>query len=184
MSRPVSLYKVAFSGIDQAAGNWLLPSLARIVFAGVLLIYFWSSALTKLGGGFFGFLFPSDGAYVQMFPRVMAAVNYDSSQLSLFYYLVALVGMWAEFLLPMLIVLGLFTRLAALGMIGFILVQSLTDIYGQGADAATIGSWFDAASGTLIVDQRAFWILLLLILVVRGPGPVSLDRFVLTPRRD
>jgi putative oxidoreductase len=42
-------------------------------------------------------------------------------------------------------------------------------------DAVSIGSWFDRAPGGLILDQRAFWIFVLLVLVVRGAGPVSLD---------
>ena len=61
-------------------------------------------------------------------------------------------------------------------MIGFVVVQSLTDIVGHGADAATIGAWFDRASGALILDQRAFWVLVLLVRVFKGAGPLSLDR--------
>ena len=51
----------------------------------------------------------------------------------------------------MLIVPGLFTRLAALGMAGFVMVHCLTDIFGHSA----AGGWFDALR-MLIVDQRAF----------------------------
>ena len=40
----------------SAAAPGVLPTLSRLVFAGVLLFYFWSSALTKLGPGLFGFL--------------------------------------------------------------------------------------------------------------------------------
>ena len=61
-------------------------------------------------------------------------------------------------------------------MIGFVVVQSLTDIVGHGVDAATIGAWFDRASGALILDQRAFWVLVLLVRVFKGAGPLSLDR--------
>ena len=74
--------------------------------------------------------------------------------------------------------LGLFTRLAALGMIGFTIVQSLTDIVGHHADAATVGRWFDRASDALIMDQRAFWLMLLVTLVLMGAGPLSLDRLL------
>ena len=49
------------------------------------------------------------------------------------YGLVVTVGTYSEFLLPVLIVLGLFTRIAALGMIGFTLVQSFVDITWHGA---------------------------------------------------
>lgn len=159
----------------------LLPILARLVFALVLLMYFWNSALTKLGPGLFGWLFPGDGAYVQIFPRAMEAVSYDSGQLSAWHWGVAVLGMWAEFVLPALIVLGLLTRVAALGMIGFILVQTATDIVAHGASP---GAWLDAASDAVILDQRSLWILLLLILVARGGGLLSLDRLVPGLRRD
>jgi len=169
-----SLY-AAFERLLETVVTPLLPILARMVFALVLLMYFWNSALTKLGPGLFGWLFPGDGAYVQIFPRAMEAVSYDSSQLSLWHWAVAVLGMWAEFVLPALIVLGLMTRLAALGMIGFILVQSATDIVAHGA---TPGTWLDAASDAVILDQRSLWVLLLLILVARGGGWLSLDRLV------
>lgn len=153
----------------------LLPTLARLVFGGVLAVYFWASALTKLGPHP---LSPSVGAYAQIFPKTFEAVGYDASQMSWFQWLVVIAGTWAEFILPALIILGLFTRLAALGMIGFIIVQSVVDITGHGADAATIGAWFDRPSGALILDQRALWLLALAIPLFKGAGPISLDRLV------
>lgn len=156
----------------------ILPTLARLVFGGVLALYFWSSALTKLGDGAFGFLSPSVGAYAQIFPKSFEAAGYDPSQMSWFQWLVVVAGTWAEFILPALILLGLFTRLAALGMIGFIIVQSVVDITGHGADAATIGAWFDRPSGALILDQRALWLLCLSVPLLQGGGPISLDRLV------
>jgi putative oxidoreductase len=74
-----------------------------------------------------------------------------------------------------LVVLGLFTRIAALGMIGFVLVLTWVDIMGHGAGPETIGAWFNNTSGDVILDQRAFWIFLLIVLVLRGAGPLSLD---------
>ena len=67
------------------------------------------------------------------------------------------------------------TRLAALGMVGFVVVQSLTDIFGHSAAA---GAWFDRASDALILDQRALWLLLLIVLISKGAGPISADRFL------
>ncbi|MBS0563361.1 MAG: DoxX family membrane protein [Proteobacteria bacterium] len=156
----------------------ILPTLARLTFAGVLLVYFWTSALTKIGPGPLGFPHPSDGAYLQIFPRQVEALGYDFGQLTWFHWAVATAGMWAEFLLPLLLTLGLFTRLAALGMIGFVTLQSLTDIYGHGVGGDDLGRWFDAASGALILDQRSLWLFLLLTLVFCGPGPLSLDRLI------
>lgn len=175
MSQILTMHNAVFGRIEKA-GDILLPLLARFVFAAVLFVYFWRSAVTKLGDGIFGFLHPSVGAYVQMFPKQMEAVSFDITQLSPLYGLLAVIGTWTEFLLPVLIVIGLCTRLAALGMIGFVVVQSLTDVYGHGAtDAQTLGAWFDGASGSLILDQRSFWVFLLLFLVAKGAGAVSVD---------
>lgn len=162
-----------FAGIERAAGTWLLPSLARLVFAAVLLVYFWNSAATKLDG-----LGLSVGAYAQIFPQKAEAVLYDPSQFGFIEVLIIWAGTLAEFALPALIVLGLFTRLAALGMIGFVIVQSLTDIYGHGADSTTIGAFFDQVENARILDLRSFWMFVLLYLVIRGAGPLSLDRLI------
>ena len=174
----IATYQNAAQRLDRA--DWILPTLARFLFAASLLGYFWASGLTKLGDGFFGIFTPSTGAYAQIFPKAFEAVGYDSSQLSLYHWAVVVAGTWAEFILPALIVLGLFARLAALGMIGFVTVQSLTDLYGHGGieHAATLGAWFDRVPDGVILDQRGFWMLALILLVVKGAGPVSLDRML------
>ncbi len=177
MNALISLHSAVFERIERLSPV-VLPTLARLVFAGTLLMYFWSSAMTKLGDGILGVLSPSTGAYAQIFPKKAEAVLYDVTQFGAIEKLIILAGTWAEFILPLLIVLGLLTRLASLGMIGFVLVQSLTDIYGHGADAKTIGTWFDAASDAHIMDQRAFWVFVLIYLVMRGAGPLSLDRLL------
>lgn len=176
MTALTRMHDAVFGPIARA--EWLLPTLARLIFAGVLLMYFIVSGLTKVGDGALGWLYPSDGGYIQIFPKAVEAAGYDTSQLSTFHWLVAVAGTWAEFLLPVLIVLGLLTRIAALGMIAFVVVQSLTDLYGHGgiAHAETVGAWFDRFPSHLILDQRAFWVFLLLVLVVKGAGPISLDR--------
>jgi putative oxidoreductase len=61
-------------------------------------------------------------------------------------------------------------------MVGFVMVQSVVDITGHHAATQDIGRWFDNTSGALILDQRAFWVFLLLVLVIKGAGPLSLDR--------
>lgn len=160
--------------------DWAVPTLARLLFASALLNYFWASGLTKLGDGVLGVFQPSVGAYAQIFPRVMESVVYDTSQLNLFHWVVVVAGTWAEFILPALVVLGLLTRLSSLGMIGFIVVQSLTDLYGHGAieHEGTLGAFFDRFPDAIILDQRAFWVFALLVLVIKGAGPLSLDRLL------
>lgn len=174
MMRLFKAYDVITSRLEAAA-PWLLPTLARAMFAAVLLGYFWASALTKFDGSPFAL---STGAFAQIFPKAFEAVGYDASQLSLIHHLVALAGAWAETILPFLVVLGLLTRLSALGMIGFVVVQSLTDVFGHLAGPEILGAWFDRASDSLILDQRALWITLLAILAVKGAGPVSIDRLL------
>lgn len=172
----VNLHDSVFRGLQGVLEDWLLGLLARLTFAAVLFLYFFNSALTKIGEGPLGFLTITDGAYVQMFPKVMEAVSYDTSQIAAVpYTLIAYAGTYAEIVLPILVVLGLFTRLAALGMIGFVCVQSYVDIYGHGADEKTIGAWFDRLSDAAILDQRALWMFLLIYLVIRGAGSISLD---------
>jgi putative oxidoreductase len=168
----LTAYDAAAARLERLAYP-LLPTLARMIFAGVFLVYFWSSALTKLGDWPFS---PSAGAYVQIFPRSFEAVGYDPAGLTLVHTLVVVAGTWAEFLLPALIVLGLLTRLAALGMIGFVIVQSWVDVFGHGLGAADVGAWFDRSATALILDQRPLWVLLLAVLVFAGAGPFSLDR--------
>lgn len=174
----ISLHNHFFRLLERGTEGWLLPTLARFTLAATLLIYFWSSAQTKLGEGITGLVRPSLGAYAQIFPRQMEAVSYDVSQLGALHWLVVMVGTYAEFLLPALVVLGLLTRLAALGMIGFVTIQSLTDLYGHGgiAHIETLGAWFDRMPDGVILDQRLFWVFVLLVLVLKGAGPLSLDR--------
>lgn len=167
MTPLLSLYDRAVQFV-QRQDCWLLPSLARLAFAAVLLGYFWNSAATKLEGPFS----PTLGGYAQIFPKAFEAAGYNVADMVWWQTMIVLFGAWAEFVLPALIVLGLITRLAALGMAGFVLVQSLTDLYGHGAEA---GAWFDRVSDALILDQRALWTFLLVVLVVKGGGPLSAD---------
>ena len=178
MSTP-SLYARLTARLDAA--DWLLPTLARFLFAAIFLVYFLNSGLTKLGDGLAGLWTPSTGAYAQIFPKAFEAAGYDSSALSLYHTVVVVLGTWAEFILPVLVVVGFLTRLAALGMIGFVTVQSLTDIYGHNL-GSEVGAWFDRFADAVILDQRALWIFLLLVIVIKGAGPLSFDR-ALAPMR-
>ncbi len=179
MNSLITLHNSLFAKIEASA-PYLLPTLVRFTFVATLFVYYIHSAKLKVGDGLMGWLFPADGAYYQIFPKAIEAAGYDVSNLGVFHYLVVLAGTWAEFILPALILVGLFTRLAALGMIGFVFVQTLTDLYGHGgiAHAETLGAWFDRFSGSLILDQRLFWVTILVVLVVKGAGPLSLDRFL------
>lgn len=174
----VRLYTRAFTALDDRIGDALLATLARLVFAATLFMFFWKSAMTKIGPGIAGLFTPSSGAYVQILPVRMEAVGYDPAALSPLEHVIVYAGTYGELVLPVLIVAGLFTRLAALGMIGFIAVMTATDVFAHQVDAATIGAFFDKDPGSLIADQRTFWVFVLLVSVLKGPGPLSLDRLL------
>ncbi len=165
----ISMHNALASALDRHAGI-IIPTLARLVFAAVLLFYFWNSAGTKIDGSIFS---PSAGAFGQIFPKAAEAALYDVTQLTLFQRLVIFMGTVAEYVLPALLLLGLLTRVAALGMIGFIFVQTVVDVTGHGVK---LGGWFE--NTITVLDQRTMWAFLLLVLVIKGAGPLSLDRLL------
>jgi putative oxidoreductase len=177
--RLVTMLHDAFFGLLQRLlGEWFLGAAARFVFAAVLLLYFLGSATTKIGDGPLGFLFLSPGAYAQVIPPVFEAAGMNPAGVAWFWKLLVYFATYAEFVLPVLVVIGLFTRAAAFGMILFVLAQSYADWKWHGADAETLGAWFDRTASSLILDQRAFWIFLLAYLVLKGAGPLSVDRLI------
>ncbi|MEM7428621.1 MAG: DoxX family membrane protein [Pseudomonadota bacterium] len=172
MNSLTNLHNSIFGAVERALSGWFLGLLARFVFSSVTLLFFWNSAKTKIGDHIFS---PSTGAYAQIFPKKFEAVGYDSDALSILDTLVVLAGTYAEFLLPLLILIGLFTRLSSAAMIGFIAVMSIVDITGHGADAKTIGAMFDRIQDGVILDQRLLWIFPLIYLIVKGAGAISVD---------
>lgn len=168
-------YAAAVAAVQRAVDGWFLGLAARLVFSSVLLAYFVNSAKTKVGVGFPGFLIPGPGAYAQILPPVAEAAGYDPANIAFLWKLVVLAGTYAEFLLPVLILVGLLTRLASLGMIGFVCVMSVVDVWFHHLDAASIGMIFDRVPTSLILDQRLLWLFPLLYLAARGAGRVSLD---------
>ncbi|WP_299419789.1 DoxX family membrane protein [uncultured Shimia sp.] len=165
MSNLITLYQDLIDRLNRL--DWLVPTLARLTFLMVLFFYFWNSAMLKIDGSIFS---PSAGAFGQIFPKAAEAVVWDVSQMSFFQRLVIFAGTVAEFVLPVLILLGLLTRLAAIGMIGFVAVQTIVDVTGHGV---ALGSLFDSAQA--LIDQRMMWVFLFAVLVLKGAGPLSLD---------
>jgi len=99
--------------------------------------------------------------------------------MGLFEQLVVLAGTYGEFVLPALIVLGLFTRLAALGMLVFLAVMTYVDVTGHGV---ALGTWFDGSPKDLIADIRVYWVLALTVLLCMGPGSLSVDKLLFRGR--
>ncbi|GHG79576.1 DoxX family protein [Pseudodonghicola xiamenensis] len=150
----------------------------RLVFSSLLLGYFWASARTKIDMGGL-----SLNAYAQIFPRQFEQAGYDVSALGPVAHLIVAAGTLAEFMLPLFILLGLFTRLSSIGMIGFVVVMTLTDIYGHGIGPETLGALFDRHPDGVVFDQRLVWVWLLAVLVTTGGGYASLDRILARVRR-
>ena len=177
MTNPITrLHQSVFEWIQERLQDWFPGLLARLTFASVLLLYFLNSAKTKVGDGLGGFFQVQDNAYFQILPKVVEQFGYDASQVPVFpYQWIVYAGTYSEFILPVLIVAGLFTRIAAIGMVVFVLVQSYVDITAHGADEKTIGSFFDRLPDAAIADQRALWIFLLVYLAIYGAGKRSLD---------
>ncbi|MFC3615686.1 DoxX family protein [Lutimaribacter marinistellae] len=169
MTAIIDRYTDASDTLGRSA-DLLTPTLARLAFAAVLLVYYWNSAVLKIDGSIFT---PSAGAFGQIFPAAAEAALYDVTQMSFFQRLVIFAGTVAEFVLPALILVGLLTRLAAVGMIGFVWVQTLVDVTGHNV---ALGSLFDPSQD--LIDQRVLWTFLLAVLVLRGAGPLSLDRLI------
>ena len=172
----IKLYDGFFGLLQMLTRGWFLGLSARLVFASVLMMYLLNSAMTKVGSGFPGMLVPQSGAYAQILPSVAEQFGYDASKIPFIPYgLIVHAGTYAEYLLPILILIGLFTRAASAAMLGFIAVMTYVDINFHGAEASTIGAFFDRVQDSAIADQRLLWCFPLVYLMLRGPGLLSLD---------
>lgn len=159
-----------FGAFSFLAQKGLEGFVARIVFLSVLFFYFMRSALTKIDG-----FLPNASAYAQIFPKTADKLQYDVSLFSAYHHFIVYLGTYGELILPVLVVIGFLSRIASLGMIIFIIVQSIVDIWGHLVDG---GKPFDKISSGIIADQRLLWVFLLVIIVIRGAGSFSIDKLV------
>ncbi len=172
VGRMIDLYHRVFGALERGLDGWFIELCARLLFAATLLVYYLNSVGTKLGEGVFGVFAPSAGAFAQIVPPIAEEYVYDTAAIPFFpWHLIVIAGTIAEMVLPVLLVLGLFTRLAALGMMGFVVVQTTVDVLFHGTAA---GGWFDNQA-TELLDQRLLWIFPLLLLVIKGAGAISID---------
>lgn len=175
----VHLHNAVFGAIERALAGWFTGLVARFAFASVLFVYYYHSGTQKLGDGLFGFLNPTLGAYASILPQQFEAAGYDPAAVAFFpWYLIVVAGTLGEIILPILVVIGLFSRIAALGMICVVFVQSYVDIVGHGLDEPSIGAMFDRLPDAIIYDQRLMWVTILVLIVVNGPGKLSLDHLL------
>lgn len=171
-----NIHDGVFDLITKLTEGWFLGLFARFVFAAVLYFYYLNSAFTKVGEGLLGFFQITDGAYFQIVPAAVEAAGFDPSAVAFFPWgLIVFLGTYAEFILPILIIIGLFSRAAALGMIGFVVVQSIVDVYIHKIGAESTGALFDRFSDSVILDQRLLWVFVLAVIVIKGAGNISVD---------
>ncbi|OAZ07690.1 DoxX [Thalassospira tepidiphila MCCC 1A03514] len=156
--------------MDALGGRDIIGIASRGLFVLLLLPYYVNSAMTKIDG-----VGLSAGAFAQILPPIAEQYLYDTSAIPFFpWHLIVWAGTLGEFVLPILIVVGLFTRLAALGMIGFVVVQTVVDVVFHGAALGGLANGLP----TELIDHRLLWISLLVALVFAGGGKLSVDRFL------
>lgn len=136
-----SLWNQATRAVERLVPDDLLLLMARVGMAGV----FWQSGRTKVEG------------WLQVTPGAIELFRTEYALPLLPPELAAHAAAYAEHLLPVLLVLGLGTRLAAGGLLGMTLVIQLF-VYPS--------AW----------PTHLTWAALLLALVARGAGWLSLDR--------
>ncbi|MEI4263913.1 hypothetical protein [Roseovarius sp. D0-M9] len=171
---------------------WILSALglqARLVFAAVLGPFFLISAASKIGGSDLSMgpdvagTFLSLGAFYSLAPGQLDAAGGDAAMLPIAVLIAVHTLVLAEALLPVLLVIGFATRLAAIGLIGLVITTSAIDIFGHGAPPEVVGGLFDANPYSQILDQRLLWIMLLSVPAALGGGWLSIDSALGTLRR-
>jgi putative oxidoreductase len=63
-------------------------------------------------------------------------------------------------------------------MVGFIAVQTFVDITVHQIGAESIGTLFDRFPDAIIADQRLLWLVPLAVIIIKGPGLLSVDAWL------
>ena len=171
-------YDRTVDGLAAQGALWLNGLVLRFAFASVLLVYYFNSAWGSLDGSLLNLLSPNDGAFAAMVPPVMEEAGYDKAGVAWPWHVFVTAGVAGELILPILVIAGLFTRIAAAGMIVVVIVQSYVDIVFHGLEERSVGAMFDRLPDAVIWDQRLLWVTVLVLIVVNGPGALSLDRLL------
>jgi putative oxidoreductase len=142
--------------VIRKADGWLgrINESAVLLFVRIVAAHvFWASGRTKVEG------------FLTLRPEAVDLFR-DEYRLPLIApEIAAPLAAFAEHLLPILLAFGLFTRFAALGLIVMTLVIQFL-VYPD--------AWW---------PQHSLWLGLLLIILARGPGGLSLDRWMIGPAK-
>ena len=151
MKRLLATYDRLVTLVSARLPESLMLLFMRVVLAGI----FWRSGQTKIAEGTWFTI--SDNAYA-LFETEYSGVPLPS-------HLAAVMATCAEHLLPVLLVIGLFTRAAALGLLAMTMVIQIF-VYPD--------AWW---------TEHSLWVAMQLALVVRGAGLFSLDSLFAARRR-
>lgn len=132
-----------------ASSAWL-ESIALLVTRVALAGIFWRSGRTKVEDG--TLLTPSDTTFY-LFAEEYAGVPLPPE-------LAAYIATFAEHLFPLLLVVGLASRLSALALLGMMLVIQIF-VYPE--------AWWSV---------HILWVAMALHIITRGPGALSLDHLL------
>lgn len=143
LAAPLKLYDAAVQRLSGALPESLLLAFVRVVLGGI----FWRSGQTKV----------VEGTWFQLTDTTYELFRTEYSGVPLPPELAAVMANTAEHVLPALLLAGLFTRGAALGLLG----MTLTIQFFVFPDA-----WW---------PEHSLWAALALVLVLKGGGLLSLD---------
>ncbi|ATE66857.1 DoxX family protein [Rhizorhabdus dicambivorans] len=143
MDRILNFYDRMVALVSNCRLQNLTLLFTRIVLAGV----FWRSGRTKVDEG--SWFSISDNTYF-LFQEEYKGVPLPSD-------FAAVMATVSEHMFPILLVLGLFTRLSALALLGMTMVIQIF-VYPE--------AWWQVHS---------LWVAMALVLIVRGAGSISLD---------
>lgn len=150
MKTIVASYDRAVAVISGRIPESLMLLFMRVVLAGI----FWRSGQTKLAEG--SRFQISDSAYY-LFETEYSGVPLPS-------HFAAVMATVSEHLFPVLLVFGLFTRAAALALLGMTMVIQIF-VYPD--------AWW---------TEHSLWVAMQLALIVRGAGAISLDHLLARKR--
>jgi putative oxidoreductase len=151
--------KVVLTRLYQLQDSLKLISLdlLALLLRAYLFIIFWKSVQTKIVGG-------------ELFGQKLNVFNIGDSTFFLFEYEYALplipvnlatyLGTFSEFIFSLLLIFGLFTRFAALGLLGITLVIQFF-VYPQ--------AW---------AESHAFWAIAAAAILFLGAGRASIDQLI------
>jgi thiosulfate dehydrogenase [quinone] large subunit len=152
---------------DGKLSGWAMVAITVMrVFVGWHFLYEGIAKLTAPSWSAAGYLKQARGPFADLFKGLAANPNLLANA--------DLITMWGLTLVGLLLILGLFTRLAALGGIGFIVMFYLCNppFVGYFYSIPTEGSY-------LIVNKNIVELCALLVILVTGSGKFAgLDRIV------